>query len=62
MKRTQLGFIEPRSSKKNLMDRVLLASWIALYSVMLLGFGILKRTEDATKQDKLPSGSDSKSS
>jgi hypothetical protein len=56
MKKTQLTFNEPRSSKRNLMDRVLLASWITLYSMLLLGFGVLKRFEGIAKQNEMSGG------
>jgi hypothetical protein len=52
MDKIQAGRAETRSSKRNLRDRVLLASWIALYSLLLLGFGILKRFEGATERSK----------
>lgn len=62
MKGTRLAFDEPRSSKKNLMDRMLLASWVAVYSILLLGFEILKRFERVTEQNKVPKDPGSKSS
>jgi hypothetical protein len=52
MDKIQAGRAETRSSKRNLRDRVLLASWIALYSLLLLGFGILKRFEGARERSK----------
>jgi hypothetical protein len=52
MNKTQAGRGEMRSSKKNLRDRVLLASWIAVYSLLLWGFGMLKRFEVAEERSK----------
>jgi len=53
---------KPRSSKKNMMDRTLLASWAVLYGLLLLGFGILKRLERVKEQSRVPKSLGNKSS
>jgi len=52
MNETQAGRDKTRSSKRNLRDRILLASWIAAYSLLLLGFGILRRFDGAGERSK----------
>ena len=51
MTNAEQAFAEPRSSRKNLGDRVLLASWTAVYSLLLFGFGLLKRLERSKVAD-----------
>lgn len=62
MKGIPLSLAETRGSKKNLIDQVLLAGWIALYSVLLLGFGILKWFEGVAQKRKAPTGLTGKTS
>jgi len=42
-----------RKTSTSLIDRVLLATWILLYAVLLLAFSLLRRTERHPKK-KVP--------
>jgi len=43
------------------MDRMLLASWVTVYSMLLWGFGILKLFEGIAEQGSVPTSPSSQS-